>query len=152
VSDARQRLAGVVALACAFAGGDAAAQRPGAPPPVAPPTPAAARTDTSRDGLDGDPDPVGAVIERRALLRLSDAQFVALRDLRRWHQRSVRLVRDSLDKLGARDSVRTWTLVARDSARAILTPAQRDSLVAVWSRYRDSLPARTGRPRGRPPA
>lgn len=136
--------------------------------------------DAWRAGLAGDPDPVGAVIERRALLGLTDGQFTALRDLRRWHQRARRAVQDSLATLGGRagpdrsgapggppgamgggappdtpaarplrDSLRAWTRVALDSAVALLTPAQRDTLAAVWLRYRDSLPAR-GRPRGRP--
>ena len=176
------------AFAFAFAAlgsapGAALAQRPGGGVPGEPPPAAMSgqRPDSSRDGLDADPDPVGAIIERRGLLALSNAQFAALRDLRRWHQRSVRVVRDSLGRMGvplaepprgggtppgsptpaatrtpgARpllDSLRLWTTLARDSARALLTPAQRDTLAALWTRYRDSLPARGRPPRGRPPA
>lgn len=182
---------GALAVGLAVIGwtpGPARAQRPGGGAPVGPPPGAmpGQRPDSSRDGLDADPDPVGAIIERRGLLALSDAQFAALRDLRRWHQRSVRALRDSLERMGVRsaepprigetppgpppgsgapgsgasadgarplrDSLRLRTTLARDSARALLTPAQRDTLAVLWTRYRDSLPAR-GRPsRGRPPA
>lgn len=165
---------GLVLLASGIA--PASAQPPRSPAtPGAPPS--APRAEASRDGLDADPDPVGAIIERRGLLALTDAQFAALRDLRRWHQRTQRIVRDSLERLGAtapgapsrpgtpagapppaedatrdlRDSLRVWTQVARDSARALLTPAQRDTLAAVWLRFRDSLPARQRPSRGRPP-
>lgn len=177
-----RRIGVVVMLVLASAG--AQAQPPAGGGAGGPPAERAA----GRFGLENDPDPVGAIIERRAALALSDAQFAALRDLRRWHQRAVRQVRDSLDGLGLAspegraptggppgrggpprmvrpdssgpagrpevrallDSTRHWTHVARDSAMAILTPSQRDSLAAVWTRFRDSLPARL-RERGRPP-
>ncbi len=52
-----------------------------------------------RLGIEFDPDPAGALIERRDLMKLDDAQFEALRSLRRWHQRRVRAMQDSLDRL-----------------------------------------------------
>lgn len=130
-----RRAGGLLALLLATT--PVAAQLPGNPPP-------------GRFGLDGDPDPVGAIIERRVALALTEVQFAALRDLRRWHQRAVRQARDSLSRLGLAageghpllDSTRHWTRVARDSGTAMLTGPQRDSLAALWLRYRDSLPPR----------
>jgi hypothetical protein len=51
-------------------------------------------------GIMNDQDPAGALIERQRELRLSDAQFAALRSLRHQQQRLARAVRDSLDRLG----------------------------------------------------
>jgi hypothetical protein len=51
-------------------------------------------------GIMNDQDPAGALIERQHELRLSDAQFAALRSLRHQQQRLSRAVRDSLDRLG----------------------------------------------------
>lgn len=62
-----------------------------------------AQADTTRPpirlGIEMDPDPAGALIERRDLMKLDDAQFAALRSLRHWHQRRVRAMQDSLDRL-----------------------------------------------------
>jgi hypothetical protein len=64
---------------------------------------AQAPADTARPpvrlGIEFDPDPAGALIERRELMKLDDAQFAALRSLRHWHQRRVRAMQDSLDRL-----------------------------------------------------